>query len=109
MSRWMMPFWCACWMAWQTGMNSSSRCARGQSVLVAEAGQRHAMHQFHDEVRPAGFRRAGVEDLGDVLVVHHGQGLPFGLEAGDDLRGVHARLDDFQGHLAADRLCCSAM
>ena len=25
MSRWMMPFWCACWMAWQTWMNSSSR------------------------------------------------------------------------------------
>ena len=25
MSRWMIPFWCACWIAWQTGMNSSSR------------------------------------------------------------------------------------
>ena len=23
MSRWMMPFWCACWIAWQTGTNSS--------------------------------------------------------------------------------------
>ena len=27
MSRWMMPFWCACWMAWQTWMNRSSRSA----------------------------------------------------------------------------------
>ena len=26
MSRWMMPFWWACWTAWQTGTNSSSRC-----------------------------------------------------------------------------------
>ena len=25
-SRWMMPFWWACCTAWQTGMNSSSRC-----------------------------------------------------------------------------------
>ncbi len=24
-SRWMTPFWCACWIAWQTGTNSSSR------------------------------------------------------------------------------------
>ncbi len=28
MSRWMIPFWCACWIAWQTQMNSSSRSAR---------------------------------------------------------------------------------
>ena len=29
-SRWMIPFWCACWIAWQTGTNSSSR-SRGES------------------------------------------------------------------------------
>ena len=37
-------------------------------------------------------------------MVHQGQGLPFGLEAGDDLLGIHARLDDLQRHLALDRL-----
>ena len=42
--------------------------------------------------------------LGDVRVVHQRQRLPLGLEAGDDLRGVHAGLDDLQRHLAADRL-----
>ena len=47
---------------------------------------------------------AGVEDLGDVGVVHQRQGLALGLEAGDDLLGVHAGLDDLQGHLAADGL-----
>ena len=31
MSRWMMPFWWACWIAWQTGMNSSSR-SRGERL-----------------------------------------------------------------------------
>jgi hypothetical protein len=29
-------------------------------------------------------------------VLHHGKGLPFGLEAGHDLAGVHAQLDDFE-------------
>ena len=29
-SRWMIPFWWACWIAWQTGTKSSSR-SRGLS------------------------------------------------------------------------------
>jgi hypothetical protein len=33
-------------------------------------------------------------------VVHQRQGLPLGLEAGDHLAGIHARLDDLQRHLA---------
>ncbi len=37
-------------------------------------------------------------------MVHHGQGLAFGLEAGDDLAAVHAGLDDLERDLAADRL-----
>ena len=36
-------------------------------------------------------------------MVHHGQGLALGLEAGDDLPGVHAQLDDLEGDTAADR------
>ncbi len=39
-------------------------------------------------------------DAGNVRVIHHGQGLAFGLEAGDDLLRIHARLDDLQGDLA---------
>ena len=42
---------------------------------------------------------AAVEDLGDVGMVHQRQRLPLGLEAGDDLPGVHARLDDLQATL----------
>ena len=62
------------------------------------------MDQFHHEVGSARVGGAAVEHLGDVRVVHQRQGLPLGLEAGDHLAGVHARLDDLQGHLAADRL-----
>ena len=46
----------------------------------------------------------GVEHAGDVGVVHHRQGLPLGLEAGDHLPGVHARLDDLERDPALDRL-----
>ena len=75
-----------------------------QLVLVAVLGDRDAPHEVHHEVGPAGLGRPGVEDLGDVRVVHQGQRLPLGLEAGDHLLGVHAQLDDLQRHLAADRL-----
>ena len=37
-------------------------------------------------------------------MVHQGQRLALGLEPGDDLAGVHAGLDDLEGHLAVDRL-----
>ena len=37
-------------------------------------------------------------------MVHQGQRLPLGLEAGDDLFGVHAQLDDLERDTAADRL-----
>jgi hypothetical protein len=37
-------------------------------------------------------------------VVHERQRLPLGLEPGDDLARVHARLEHLQGHLAADGL-----
>ena len=48
--------------------------------------------------------RPGVEHLGDVRVVHQGQGLPLRLEPGQDLPRVHPRLDQLDGHLPADRL-----
>ena len=64
---------------------------------------RDAAHQFHDEVGPPRVGGAGVEDLGDVRMIHHRQRLPLGLEAGDDLLGVHAQLDDLERDAAADR------
>ena len=62
------------------------------------------LDQVHDEVRPAAIGLPRFEDLGDVGMVHQGQGLALGLEAGDHLTRVHAWLEDFQGDLAADRL-----
>ena len=106
----MIPFWCACWTAWQTGTNSSSRSRGVSRSLVAVPGDRDALDQLHDEVRPARVGGAGVEDPGDVGVVHQRQGLALGLEPGQHLAAVHAGLDHLQGDASAcTGSVCSAM
>ena len=103
-SRWMMPFWWACWTAWQTVWKRCEAVADAEAFVVAVVGDRDAADQLHDEVGAAGGGGAGVEDAGDVGVVHHGQGLALGLEAGDDVLRVHAGLDDLERDAAADGL-----
>ena len=103
MSRWMTPFWWACWIAWQTGRKSSRRW-RSESVLVAVMCDGDALDEFHDEERPARFGDAGIQHAGDVRMVHQGQGLPLGLKTRQDLLGVHPRLDDLHGYEPFDRL-----
>ena len=61
-------------MARHTGISSSKRCG-GEPVLVAVVGDGDALDQLHDEVGPAAVGGPGVEHLGDVGVVHQGQGL----------------------------------
>ncbi len=78
--------------------------SRREVVLVAVAGDGDTLDEIHHEVRPASARCAGIQHAGDVGVVHQGQGLPLGLEAGDDLAGVHTGLDQFEGNQAFDRL-----
>src|SRR5262249_14745799 len=73
-----------------------------QVIVVAVLGDGNAMDQLHDKKRPTVVGGAGVKDPGNVLVVHHGQRLTLGLEAGDDLGTVHARLDDLEGNAAMD-------
>ena len=102
-SRWMMPFWCGVLHGLADLHEQLQPLPRRQAVLVAVLRDRHALDQLHHEVRPAGVGRAGVEDLGDVGMVHQRQRLPLGLEAGDHLLRVHARLDDLERDLALDR------
>ena len=77
---------------------------RRQPVLVAEVCDRHALDQLHDEVRPAALGGAGVEHLGDVRVVHPGEGLALLLEAGDQAGGIEARPDQLEGDAPLHRL-----
>ena len=104
MSRWMMPFWWACWMAWQTWMNKLQPFCRHQAVLVAVVGDRDPAHQLHDKVRAAGLGGAGIEDPGDVGMVHQRQRLALGFEARDRPARIHPQLDHLQRHAAADGL-----
>jgi hypothetical protein len=75
-----------------------------EPMPVAVLGDREPLHVLHHEVRPALGGSPGIEHLGDGRVVHHRQGLALGLEAGDHLLGVHARLDDLQRDPAPNRL-----
>ena len=75
-----------------------------QVVVVAVIRHPHATHQFHHKVWPARLGRAGIEHAGDVGVIHQGQRLTLGLEAGDNAPGVHSKFDDLNRHAAADRL-----
>ena len=75
-----------------------------EALVVAVLGQRLAPDQLHDEVGTAGRGDAGVEDARDVAVVHAGERLSLGVEAGEHLLAVHTQLDQLEGHLAAHRL-----
>jgi hypothetical protein len=74
----------------------------GEVILVAVIRDLDAPHQFHDEIRPAGFRRAGVQHLGNVRMIHQSQRLPLGLESSDDTLGVHTQFDDLERDPAAN-------
>ncbi len=76
----------------------------GELAPITNVGDGNALDQLHHEVRPTSLRRAAVEHPGDIGVVHEGQCLALRLEPGYDVARVHARLENLQGHLAADRL-----
>jgi len=85
-------------------LNEQLQPLRGRELgLIAVLRQGDAVDQFHHEVGPARVGRAGVEDVGDVRVIHQGQSLTFGLKAGDNGAGIHAWLDDLQRHFASHR------
>ena len=58
--------------------------ADAEPVRVAVFGERHAFDQFHDEKRRSRFRRARVQQLGDVRMIHERNRLPFRLESRQD-------------------------
>ena len=77
--------------------------AHRQPLLVAVLRDRNTRDMFHHEEGAPLFRASGVEDLRDRRVLHQRQRLPLGLEAGDELLGVHAHsaftetIQDFVG------------
>ena len=103
-SRWITPFWCACWTPLANGDEELEPAANFEVVAVAVVGERLARDELHDEVRKPVLGGAGVERLRDVWVVHDGERLALALEAGQHLAVVHAEADDLERHHAVERL-----
>src|SRR5258708_5582180 len=72
-------------------------------MLIAVVGDFDSPNEFHDKIRPAGFRRSGIEYFGDVTVVHQRQRLSFSLKPGNDAFSVHARFNNLQGDPTTNR------
>src|ERR1035441_2864377 len=72
-------------------------------MRIAIIGDLCPFQQLHHKVRPAGARRAPVEDLRDIRMVQEREGLPPGFEAPDDLLSVHPQFDDLQSDQAVYR------
>ena len=72
--------------------------------MVAVLRNPGAANQFHDKVGTPRVRRPPIKHFGDIRMVHQRQRLALGFEAGDDLFGVHAHLDDLERDAAAHRL-----
>jgi hypothetical protein len=77
--------------------------AAGQPVPVAEVGDRQAADVLHHEVGPPVEGGARVEHLGDGGVIHPRQSLSLGLEAREELPGLHAPLEELEGDPAPER------
>jgi len=86
-----------------TGVNKKLQAlGYRQMTLVAELGDRHAADQFHYEVGTARGRLPAIQNPRNVRMLHQGQRLSLGLEAGDNPARVHSRLNDFECDLAVD-------
>ena len=72
----------------------------GQAMLRRVRGDRVADDVFHHDVREPRIGGARVVDVGDVRVIHHGEGLLLGAEARDDLAGIASRAQHLDRDLA---------
>ncbi len=85
----------------RAGLLEESQSLTGaESLLVAVLVDRYTRHVLHDEEGLATRCGPGIEDLGDRRVIHHRQGLTFGLEPRHDLPRVHAVPDHLEGDVA---------
>src|SRR4051812_2464333 len=75
----------------------------GETALVVICCDLDPLDQFHDKVRPTSVGCTGIQHPGNVGMIHEGQRLALGFEAGDNTFGVHAQLDHFKSDPTPDR------
>src|SRR5690349_12818504 len=73
-------------------------------MCVAIIGDRYSADQFHRETWPSIVRCAGVEDAGDVGMIHHRQRLTLRFKSCNDRAAVGPQFDNLQRNFATDRL-----
>ena len=100
----MIPFWCGVLHGLADVDKQGKPLSRRELVLVAVPGDWDALDELHDEVGSPGGGLSAVQNAGDADVLHQSQRLALRLEAGDHLARVHARLQDFQSDLSANRM-----
>jgi hypothetical protein len=76
----------------------------GEPVRVAIVGDGHPVDILHDEIGTALFGGAGIVDMRDVGVVHHGQSLALVGKTREDLTGIHSGFDYLERDLPMDGL-----
>ena len=80
------------------GYKQFQSLASCQFMCIAILCYWNTFNQFHHEIGSTGFRRTGIENFGDIRMVHHGKCLAFCFEARDDLLGIHTGFDNLQCH-----------
>ena len=102
----MIPFLARSWFESQGAdlTKHSQSLGQPQSFPIAVIRERNAVDQLHDEERPAGFRRPGIQDLGDVGVSHERKSLAFRLKPRQHGPGIHPGPDELECDLALYRL-----
>jgi hypothetical protein len=73
-------------------------------VSVAVLGDPFARDVLHHEVRATLLGCPRIKDLGNIGMIHHGQGLTLRLKTGHNLLGVHPEFDDLERYPPADGL-----
>ena len=77
--------------------------ADGELVVVGKARHRNAGNVIHDKVRTAQFIGTGVENLGDIGMIHARQRLSLRLETSEHLLRTQAGTDQLYRDDAFDR------
>ena len=99
----MTPFWCGVLHGLADVDEQPQPLLGGQLVLVTVLGDRQAFDEFHDEVGTPAVGQSAVQDMGDIRMIHQGQGLPFRLKPCHHRVTIHPRLDHLQSHFPDDR------
>src|SRR5947207_10964609 len=75
----------------------------GKSVLVTEITDAYPHYNLHHKERAPRVRGSGIEDSGNILMIHQSQRMPLLFKPCNDLPRVHPQLHDLESNLPVER------